>query len=75
MCHGPEGDALVPAQNFTDGEWKRGSSVKQLVDIIRNGVPGTYMVAFKNILTDAELEALARYVRQFDPRLKARSKR
>jgi cytochrome c oxidase cbb3-type subunit III len=74
MCHGAAGDALVPSQNFTDGDWKRGSSINQLMDVIRNGVPGTVMTAFKGVLTDAELQALARYVRHFDPKLRARSK-
>ena len=75
MCHGATGDALVPSQNFADGEWKRGSGIKQIVEVIRDGVPGTYMASFKGALSDAEIEALARYVRQFDPKLKARPKR
>jgi cytochrome c oxidase cbb3-type subunit III len=74
MCHGAAGDALVPSQNFADGAWKHGTDVKQLVAVIRDGVPGTSMTPFKGSLTDAELEAVARYVRQFDPKLKARSK-
>ena len=72
MCHGAEGDALIPSQNFADGEWKQGSGVKTIIEVIRMGVPGTLMPAFKGQLTDQELEALAHHLRAFDHRLKPR---
>lgn len=71
VCHGKKGDSPMPSQNFTDSEWKRGSSLKQVAEVVRNGVPGTPMTAFKTILSEGEIDALARYVRQFDPVLKA----
>ena len=75
MCHGEAGDALIPNQNFVDGQWQHGSSMKEVAEVIRSGVPGTMMTPFKDLLTAAETEALARYVRHLDPKLKAQDAR
>jgi mono/diheme cytochrome c family protein len=69
-CHLAKGDNKNANMSFTDGIWRHGSSVKEVSDAIRNGVKGTLMTSFKGKLTDAEIEALARYVRAFDSSLK-----
>ena len=69
-CHLATGDNKNANMSFTDGVWHHGSSVKEVAGVIRNGVKGTLMQPFKNKLTDPEIEALARYVRAFDPSLK-----
>ena len=56
--------------NFADGVWKHGSSVKELMNTISDGVPGTAMMSFKTQFTAGEIAALARKVRTFDPKLK-----
>ncbi|HXH06016.1 MAG TPA: c-type cytochrome [Vicinamibacterales bacterium] len=66
VCHGPDGNAQVPEMNFADGQWKHGSSVKEIAKVISEGVPGTAMVAFKAQLSEKEILELARYVRAFD---------
>jgi mono/diheme cytochrome c family protein len=71
VCHQADGNSqIMPNMSFADGEWKHGSSVKEVSATIINGVPGTAMMPFKGQLTDAEIAALARFVRQFDKKLK-----
>jgi mono/diheme cytochrome c family protein len=69
-CHLATGDNKMANMSFTDGVWRHGSSVKEVSDVIRNGVKGTLMQGYKAKLTDAQIEALARYVRAFDKTLK-----
>lgn len=70
MCHAANGDSKLPGMSFVDGEWKHGSSVKEIGVIIRDGVKATAMLPFKGKLNEAEVEALAKYVRAFDKSLK-----
>jgi mono/diheme cytochrome c family protein len=70
MCHGPNGDSKLPGMSFVDGKWKHGSSLKDVTSVIRSGVEGTAMLPFEGRLKNGEIEALARYVRGFDRRLK-----
>jgi mono/diheme cytochrome c family protein len=71
-CHGPDGHAPERGEgmSFADGEWNRGSDLKAIVGVITNGVPDTGMNPFKDQLSAAEIEALARYVRSLDKNLK-----
>ena len=71
-CHGPDGRAPEKGEglSFADGEWTRGSDLKSVVAIITNGVPETGMIAFKNQLSAAEIQALAKYIRSLDKNLK-----
>ena len=57
--------------SFADGEWRHGSSIKEVETTIREGVEGTAMLPMKGKLTDEEIAAMARFVRLFDPKLKA----
>jgi len=71
VCHQADGDSkIMPNMSFADGVWVHGSSVKEVINTITNGVPGTAMMPFKGQLSDAEIAALAKYVRQFDKKLK-----
>jgi mono/diheme cytochrome c family protein len=65
-CHMPDGNSPLEPLNFVDGVWKHGSSVKDIAKVISEGVTGTAMLPFKGQLSDAEILALARYVRSFD---------
>ena len=70
VCHTPDGNSPIPNMNFADGEWRHGSSIKEVMATIENGVQGTAMMPFKTTFTEGEIAALARKVRKFDPKLK-----
>jgi len=70
-CHMADGNAALEPMNFVDGQWKHGSSVKQVAATITNGVPGTAMMPFKGRFSEQEILALAKYVRKFDRNLAA----
>jgi cytochrome c oxidase subunit 2 len=69
-CHLPDGNSPIPEMNFANGNWKHGTKVADMVKVINEGVPGTAMIAFKEQLSAPEIDALARYVRSFDKKLK-----
>jgi mono/diheme cytochrome c family protein len=69
-CHMANGAAALKPMNFADGEWKHGTSVKELAKVIADGVPGTAMMPFKNRFSEQEIIELAKYVRAFDKNLK-----
>ena len=68
-CHGPKGDSPLPPMSLNDGEWLHGSSTKEIVKTITEGVPGTAMLPNKDKLTEEEILELAKLVRSFDPTL------
>jgi mono/diheme cytochrome c family protein len=70
VCHAADGNSPLPNMSFADGVWKHGTTVKEMVNTISNGVPGTAMMPFKTQLSPEEIEGLARYVRKFDKNLK-----
>ena len=59
-CHGEQGDA-VPTANLRRGRFRNASSDRELGNVIRNGVPGTAMVATG--YSDSEITALVAYLR------------
>ena len=61
--------APLPGMSFADGVWKHGSSVKEVATTITNGVQGTAMISWKSQLSDPEIQAMAAFVRKFDPKL------
>ena len=80
QCHGANGDAQGPAfeaifprpRDFTAGMFKFRSTFsgeaplrEDLVQIIAEGMPGTGMPAWKNVLSPAEIGELADYLRLF----------
>jgi high-affinity iron transporter len=74
-CHGDDGKgdgpmaaALVPKpRNLRDAAFWRERSVEQARATIAKGKPGTMMPPFAGVLTDDEIDALARHVRAFAP--------
>lgn len=66
FCHGYQGNARTvaaeflspPPRDFTDPQ---GLEPTKMAETIRNGRTGTAMKPFGDILTDAEIEAVARY--------------
>ena len=68
-CHGEDGRAttfrgkLTHAQDFTSAKWKSTAKPDDLVHTIQTGEEK--MPAFKNKLSQAEIEALADYVQTF----------
>ncbi|AMY09687.1 cytochrome c oxidase, cbb3-type, subunit III [Luteitalea pratensis] len=70
VCHTLEGNSPIPNMNFADGAWLHGSTVKDVVNTISNGIQGTAMMPFKTQFSEGEIAALARKVRSFDPKLK-----
>ncbi len=70
-CHGSDGrgdgpiarDLLgPPVGNLTDDEWKHGDRPDQVLGVIAQGVPGTRMTGWGNVLDPPELKAAAGYV-------------
>jgi cbb3-type cytochrome c oxidase subunit III len=69
-CHGQDGRAstfhswLVGAQDLTDAGFQLDTSDKQIIQAIKNGP--MMMPAFGEKLSEAEIEALAAYVRSLN---------
>ena len=67
QCHMADGNSPLEPLNFADGKWIHGDKIEDIAKIIAEGAPGTAMLPFKSQLTPEEIQALARYVRSFDP--------
>ena len=70
FCHAADGTAenwigsfLEPRpRNLTDRQAMAGMTRQRLVDVIDNGVEGTTMSAWRSVLSDEEIDAIAAYV-------------
>ena len=70
-CHGatgvgdgPAAAALQPApRNFTDATLMSGKTDEQLLEVIRNGSPGTGMTAWGSVLSEADQANILAYIR------------
>jgi mono/diheme cytochrome c family protein len=68
-CHGLDGRAktfhgrLVGAQNFTDEKWRANVTDAEMSDAIKRGPEA--MPAFREKLSQAEIDALVAYVHSF----------
>ena len=60
-CHGLQGEGKpgVPPLN---GNLRHGTTAEDVAGVIHDGVKGTPMMPFKGRFTDAQIEALAKYV-------------
>ncbi len=80
VCHGAEGDGNGPAaanldpkpRDFRRGWYKIRTTASgqlptddDLVQVIANGMPGTTMPAWKGVLSDEEMRAVATYLKSF----------
>ena len=65
LGNGPAGAALKPKpRNFTDAKWKNGDDLASAIKTITNGIPNTTMTSYKASLSEAEIKAVAEYVRE-----------
>ncbi|MDP6963164.1 MAG: c-type cytochrome [Planctomycetota bacterium] len=73
VCHGPQGggDGTVkfdpPARSFIDGGFSFGNTPTALFNTISNGIGGTPMPPFKDVLTEEEVRAVVSTVISFSP--------
>lgn len=71
LCHGPNGKGNGPGavalnpkpRDHTDAAYMNSRTDEQLLDVIRNGKPGTGMTAWKGVLSEAEIQAVLKHVR------------
>ncbi len=81
-CHGIRGDGNGPAakgfdpapQNFRRGVYKFRTTVSGALPIdedlehtVREGVPGTEMPRWKDVISEADLKAVVQYIKAFSP--------
>jgi mono/diheme cytochrome c family protein len=74
LCH-LDGNAPLEPMNFANRKWAHGSRLTDVMKVVREGVPGTAMLAYKDILTADEIRAVAEHVRKFDKSLQPEKKR
>jgi len=63
-CHGADGKGnatMKDIPNFTDEAWQKKADTAQMINVIKSGKPP--MPAYKNQLTDEQIEALVTYIR------------
>jgi mono/diheme cytochrome c family protein len=67
-CHGENGQAdtatgmALKARNFVEGNYKSGGTAEGIIGVLRNGVPGTAMVAFPALAEGEKGQALATFL-------------
>lgn len=61
-CHGKEGAGTPMARPLDQRGGTYGDSPEQIADVVRNGIKGTQMRAFKGNLKDGQIRAVAAYV-------------
>src|SRR5262245_20621412 len=74
-CHGKSGagDGAMGAElnpkpsNFTDTQWKHGSSDGEIFTVIKDGVKGTAMKSFNSKLTPKQMWDAVNYIRTLSP--------
>jgi len=62
VCHGELGGGEVMGKSLVDQQ-SRNLTDEQLLDVIRNGRPGTGMAAYRNSFNEEEITDLGHYVR------------
>ena len=60
VCHGPNGDGITGVNLFS-GQFRHATTDQELINIIRNGLPGTPMPPFN--LQDAQAGQIVAYLR------------
>ncbi len=64
-CHGTDLKGGV-GPDLTDDEWIHGGTIDDLVKTITNGVPAKGMVSWKGILEEAQIDAVANYIFEYN---------
>ena len=70
VCHGDAGDGAShanqglnpPPKNFTTPEYAQTASHEAIAALIRNGKPGTAMIAWQSVLSPQDIDKLADYI-------------
>lgn len=72
MCHGIDGKgyAAIKTPDFTDPKWQAAHPDKELLNAIENGVQGTAMVAFKDKLSQQQINDVLKYIRSLGAKKK-----
>ncbi len=65
---GADGRGMIPDMSLNDGVWKHGNTTQAIAKTIREGVPGTLMLPFKDKFSEEEIQELAKFVKAFDPK-------
>ena len=72
-CHGPNGEGDGPAavgfdpRNFKTDKFKNGADMIGIQKTLNEGIPGTQMVAWKGVLSEGQIKAVAEYILSFVP--------
>ncbi len=62
-CHGAQLEGGPIAPSLKDAQWKSGTGdFASILEVIRNGVPGTAMAAYPGGISDAQAQQVAAYV-------------
>lgn len=68
MCHGADGKgySALKTPDFTDPKWQESRTDKEIEEAIKNGKPGTPMLAFGDKFKEEEIQALVAQIRSFN---------
>ena len=64
-CHGQKGDlvgGIANARNLVEGQWKAGDGIIAHFKVLQNGIKGSQMVSFKQILNPSERWAVLNWI-------------
>lgn len=61
VCHKADGGGLA-GPNLTDEYWRNGGGIKDVYQVIKNGVPSTAMIAWESRFKPDQIRSLASYV-------------
>ena len=61
-CHGLNGEGNAIGPNLTDNYWINGCNIKDVFNVVKNGVPAKGMTPFKSQLSDEKIQKVASYV-------------
>jgi mono/diheme cytochrome c family protein len=66
-CHGPDGQGTLRAPSLNVKSFLTDTADQAIQQIITLGVPGTAMPAWGDRMTDAEIQAIVGFIRQWEP--------
>ncbi len=64
-CHGANGDlvgGIANSRNLVEGQWKAGDGIIAHFKVLQNGIKGSQMVSFKQILNPGERWAVLNWI-------------
>lgn len=61
-CHGGNLEGTERAKSLLDGKWKYGSSEKDIIKVIREGVVEKGMPAWEGAISEKDMEKLADFI-------------